>query len=74
MASSECSHPAPTAAAAAGAVAAVVNAADKSAVAGKAEDVVAAARPILNGIKGFPVSPPANPADAPVVVAKAPAS
>ena len=61
---------------AAGAVVAVVNAANKSAVTvtGKAEDVVAAACPIINGIKGFPVSPPANPAAAPVVAAKVPAS
>ena len=59
---------------AAGTVVAVVNAADKSAVTGKAEDVVAAACPIVNGIKGFPVSPPANPATVPVVAATAPAS
>ena len=61
---------------AAGAVVAVVNAADKSAVTvtGKAEDVVAAACPIVNGIKGFPVSPPANPAAMPVVATTPPAS
>ena len=62
---------------AAGAVVAVVNAADKSAVTvtGKAEDVVAAAAcPIVNGIKGFPVSPPANPATVPVVATTAPDS
>ena len=48
----------------AGTVVAVINAADKSAVTvtGETEDVVAAACPIVNGIKGFPVSPPANPA------------
>ena len=61
---------------AAGAVVAVVNTADKSAVTvtGKAEDVVAAACPIVNGIKGFPVSPPANPAAVPFVATAAPAS
>ena len=60
---------------AAGAVVAVVNAADKSAVTvtGKAEDVVAAC-PIVNAITGFPVSPPANPAAVPVVATTAPAS
>ena len=61
---------------AAGVVVAVVNAADKSAitVTGKAEDVVGAACPIVNGIEGFPVSPPANPATVPVVATTAPAS
>jgi hypothetical protein len=61
---------------AAGAIVAIVNAADKSTVTvtGKAEDVATAACPIVNGIKGFPVSPPANPAAAPVVATKAPAS
>lgn len=61
---------------AAGAVVAVVNTADKSAVTvtDKAEDVAAAARPIVNGIKGFSVSPPANPAAVPVVATTAPAS
>ncbi len=42
-------------------------------VTGKAEDA-AAAYPIVNGIKGFPVSPPANPAALPAVATKAPAS
>ena len=61
---------------AAGAVVAVVNAADKSAVTvtGKAADVVAAACPIVNGIKGFPVAPPPNPAAVPVIATTAPAS
>jgi len=58
------------------AVVAVVNSADKSAVTvtGKAEDVVAAACPIVNGLKGLPVSPPANPTAVPVVATTAPAS
>ena len=45
---------------AAGAVVAVVNAADKSAitVTGKSQDVVAGASPIINSVRGFPVSPP----------------
>ena len=62
--------------AAAGSVVAAVNAADKSAVVatGKAEDVVAAACPIVNGVHGFPVSPPANPAAAPTVATTNPAS
>ncbi len=61
---------------AAGAVVAVVNTADKSAVTvtGKAEDVVAAACPTVNAIKGFPVSQPANPSAVPVVATTAPAS
>ncbi len=41
-------------------------------VTGKAEDVVVC--PIVNGIKSFPVSPPANPAAVPVVATTAPAS
>ena len=59
---------------AAGAVVAVVNAADKSAVTvtGKAQDVVAAACPIVNGVHSFPVSPPANPAAAPAVATATP--
>jgi hypothetical protein len=56
------------------AVVAVVNAADKSAVTGKAEDVITAACPIVNGIKGFPVAPPATLAAVPVVATAAPAS
>jgi hypothetical protein len=61
---------------AAGAVVAVVNAADKSAVivTGKAEDVVAVACPSVNGVRGFPVSPRVNPATAPAVATTTSAS